>query len=1075
MRIPVFLFALLFTLTSWAQNNEEPVQLEDVSLSGLKFRSVGPAITSGRIADFAVNPEQPKKYYVAVASGGVWKTENGGVTFTPLFDSQPVYSTGVVTLSPHNYDEVWVGTGENNGQRSVAYGDGVYKSMDGGKSWKNMGLKESNHIGSIIVDPEDPNRVYVAAMGPLWSEGGERGVYISDDGGESWRNTLEIDEHTGVSQIVQHPDNPNVLFAAAYQRRRHVFTYFGGGPGSALYKSTDRGETWVKSQRGFPGGDLGRIGLAISPANPDITYAIVEAAGDKGGFYKSTDMGASWQRQSGYSTSGLYYQEIIADPVDPDRVYSMNTYMQYTDDGGKTFQAVGEGYKHVDNHALWIDPEDPEHLLAGCDGGIYESYDRASTWHYKPNLPVTQFYKVALDNDEPFYNIYGGTQDNFSMGGPSRTISENGIANHEWYMTHGGDGFESQVDPKNPDIVYAQSQYGGLVRYDRSSGEELGIKPMAREGENAYRWNWDAPLHVSVHEDGRIYFAANKLFRSDDRGDSWEVISDDLTRQINRNELPVMGRIWGMDAVAKHQSTSPYGTIVAFHESPLNEEILIVGTDDGLIQITTDGGDTWREVDNIPGVPERTYVNFVLASQHDPSTMYAAFNHHKYGDFKPYVYKSTDMGNTWEAIQGNLPEKGSAYSLAEDHESEDLLFVGTEFGVFFTAEGGNTWKQLKGGLPTIAVRDMAIHPREDDLVLATFGRGFYVLDDYSSLRTLPDVLDEPGTIMTIRDPWLYLEKQPLGRSGNAFQGHSYYRGDNLGPVAMINYYVKESPMTREAERKKADSQARKDEEAGVIPTYEELRAERNERAPYLLFTITDDEGNIVRKLKQSPRAGLQRMEWDMRYASVDPVRPGRNRSGNLVAPGDYSVTMELYHRDEFIPMGYATSFTVKALDNTVLPAPDRDAKTAFQREVAMMNQEVSRVNNRLGELADQLRHIEAAILQTEKDQKGLFRAYQAVADTLTSIREDLNGDPVARALEIDQEPTVSSRIRTINYQQSNTTSAPTKTHRDNLAIVRRQFAPIKQRVMDLLDEQWPALMERLQEAGAPYVPYTLKY
>ena len=1080
MRFFLLLLCALLATPGMTQSSELTEQLDGVNLPGLRFRNVGPAITSGRIADFAVHPDNPKIYYVATASGGVWKTVNGGTTYQPLFDQQGSYSIGVVTIDPHNDDIVWVGTGENNGQRSVSYGDGVYKSLDGGASWQHMGLKESNHIGSLIVDPEQPGRVYVAAMGPIWSAGGERGVYISDDGGDTWRNTLAIDEHTGVSEIVQHPTDPNVLYAAAYQRRRHVFTYIGGGPGSALYKSTDRGETWEKIGKGLPTVDLGRIGLAISPADPDIIYAMVEAAQGQGGFFKSTDAGASWQKQSSYSTVGLYYQEIFADPVDTDRIYAMDTWLHYSDDGGRTFKVLGEDTKHVDNHAMWINPNDPEHILVGCDGGIYETFDRAKTWSYKPNLPVTQFYKVALDNDLPFYNIYGGTQDNFSMGGPSRTTSGNGIVNSDWYMTHGGDGFESQIDPANPDIVYAQSQYGGLVRYDRRSGEEVGIVPMPREGEDAYRWNWDAPLQVSAHQPGRLYFAANKVFRSDDRGNSWTVISDDLTREINRNELKVMGRVWGVDAVAKNQSTSPYGTIVAFHESPLDEDVLAVGTDDGLIQVTTDGGDTWQQIDGIPGVPERTYVNAVLWSQHDPNTLYALFNHHKYGDFKPYVYKSTDRGESWENISGNLPGRGSTYSIAEDHVSADLLFVGTEFGVFTSPTGGNYWKQLKAGLPTIAVRDMAIHPREDDLVLGTFGRGFYVLDDYSSLRTLTEAVEQPGMLMPVRDPWLYVQKYPLGLPGKAFQGDNYYTGENLPPVAMITWFLREAPQTKQAQRREAEQANKKDGKDNAYPTYEELVAERQEEAPHLLFTIRDAEGQIVRKLTQKPRAGLQRLHWDLRYASDDPIdltppsfyNPfAGTDQGLLVAPGRYTVEMALFHEGEFTPMGKPVAFTVKALDNTVLPAPDRDAKLAFQQEVAELNQEVAAVRQKLGELSNQMRHIKEAILRTEDEQEELFALYQTIEDKARAIRQELSGDPVARQLDMDQPMSVSSRIGAINYQQFNTTSAPTQTHRRSLAVAKKQFAPIPGKVQSLLEDDLAALMARLRASGAPYTPY----
>ncbi len=1052
--------------------------LEEVSLGGLKFRNVGPAITSGRISDFAVNPANPKEYFVATSAGGVWKTVNGGTTFTPIFDSQGSYSIGVVTMDPNNPSVIWVGTGENNNQRSVSYGDGVYKSIDGGKSWQHMGLKESEHIGSIIVDPENSNRIYVAAIGPLWKEGGDRGLYVSQDGGETWNATLTVDEHTGVNEVIIHPEDPKVLYASTYQRRRHVFTYLGGGPGSSIYKSTDKGATWNQVKSGLPGVDMGRIGLSISPANPEIIYATVEAAQGKGGLYASTNRGASWSKRGGYATSGNYYQEIVTDPIDPMTIYAMDTWLHVSRDGGKTFNVLGEDTKHVDNHCMWIDPTDTDHFIVGCDGGIYESFDGAATWDYKANLPVTQFYKVAVDNDEPFYNIYGGTQDNFSMGGPSRTTSGNGIPNSDWFMTHGGDGFESQIDPSNPNIVYAQSQYGFLVRFDRLSGEEVGIKPQPRKGEKSYRWNWDAPLHISEHSPTRIYFSANKVFKSDDRGNSWEVISDDLTRQINRNELQVMGQIWGIDAVAKNRSTSPYGTIVAFHESPIDEDLLIVGTDDGLIQLTSDGGANWKTIDNIPGVPSRTYVNALLLSQHDENVIYAAFNHHKYGDFKPYLFKSTDQGNTWTKISSNLPERGSVYSIAEDHETPNLIFTGTEFGVFFSPNQGSEWKQLKAGVPTIAVRDLAIQKRENDLVLGTFGRGFFVLDDYSSLRDISSTLASDVALLSVRDPWLYIERLPLGLPGKSFQGDSYYLGENLGPKAMFTYYMREVPKSLEKERRDAEKESSND----PYPSYEELKAERSEVEPFLLFTIKDQTGKVVRNLKHSPKKGLNRVFWDMRFGHDDPIslrspsfyNPFAGTSeGNLIAPGDYTVSLSVYAKGAYSTLAEEQPFTVKALNNAVLPAQNRDAKLAFQRQVSELDRQVSATQQRLRELNNQLRHVEKAILLTEQDYENLFNQYLTIKKSTDELRYALNGDPMASTLDIDQVPSISQRIGLLSYEQFNTTSEPTSTHRMVLEIASEEFQPIKEQLVELIND-FAELQEQLEASGAPYTPYQFK-
>jgi photosystem II stability/assembly factor-like uncharacterized protein len=1062
------------------EETEASYYLDEIALSGLSFREVGPALTSGRISDFAVHPDNRAVYYVATSSGGVWKTSNAGTTYQPIFDGQGSYSIGCITLDPNNPNVVWVGTGENNNQRSVAYGDGIYRSDDGGSSWNHMGLKESEHIGSIIVDPRDSRVIYVAAIGPLWSEGGDRGVYKSTDGGNTWEAVLTIDEHTGVNEIVMDPRDPDVLYAAAFQRRRHVFTYVGGGPGSGIYKSTDGGATWNEINKGLPGGDKGRIGLSISPADPEIIYAMVEAAGDAGGFYQSTNRGASWSKQSGYVTSGNYYTEIIAHPTQPGTVYAMDTWMHVTHNGGKSFEMVGETYKHVDNHCIWIDPDFPEYLLVGCDGGIYESYDTGATWVFKANLPVTQFYKVAVDNDTPFYNIYGGTQDNFSLGGPSRTASGNGITNADWFITNGGDGFESQVDPNNPDIVYAQSQYGFLVRYDRATGERLGIQPKPREDEDEYRWNWDAPLAVSAHLDTRIYFAANKLFRSDDRGNSWEVVSPDLTRQIDRNTLPVMGQVQSIDAVAKNRSTSPYGTIVAFAESPHDPDHLYVGTDDGLIQITRDGGATWTAIDNVPGVPEHTYVNFLLVSQHDANTVYAAFNNHKRGDFKPYIYRSTDGGQTWRSLNETLPERGSSYCLAEDHENPNLLFAGTEFGCFVSLDGGAHWKQLKAGLPTIAVRDMAIQQRENDLVLGTFGRGFYVLDDYSPLRELSEaVAAEAGALFPGRDGLIYVESMRLGLPGRSFQGDNYYMAENP-PIGMtFTYYLQETPQTLEDQRKKSEKEAREAGEEIRYPTYEERLAEEQEEAPILLFTIKDTEGQVVRYMEKKPSKGVHRITWDGRFASKRPVRLGSSGfynpfassdEGSMVMPGDYTVSMALQVRGEWTELATDVPFRLETLGGGTLPAESREELVAFQQEALELQRSYLGATRMISDMENRLRHMDRAVLAVSEPLPELRDEIREMEESIYELRLAFFGDGVASELDQPSKASIGTRIGMVAYEMWSSTSTPTATHRENIRIAAEALEVELSKLRRLYDGPFKQLEGSLEEAGAPYTP-----
>lgn len=1079
----ILLLTLCFVLPLSAQrkkNKEKAPEeikkhyLDTVSLAGLKFRNIGPALTSGRISDFAVHPQNRSIYYVATASGGVWKTSNAGTTFQPIFDSQDSYSTGCITMDPNNPHTIWVGTGENNSQRSVGYGDGVYKSEDGGQSWKNMGLKNSAHIGKIIVDPRNSDVVFVAAMGPLWSEGGERGLYKTTDGGKTWELILEIDEHTGVTDIVMDPRDPDMLYAAAYQRRRHVFTYIGGGPASGIFRSKDGGANWETINKGLPSGDIGRIGIAISPVNPDILYAIVEAEKGKSGFFRSTNRGASWEKRNTYFTVGLYYSEIFTHPTDPDIVYVMDTYNHWTTDGGKTFKRLGESNKHVDNHVIWIDPNDTDYYLVGCDGGIYESFDAAKTWNYKPNLPITQFYKVAVDNDRPFYNVYGGTQDNFSLGGPSRTINNNGIVNSDWYVTQGGDGFESAIDTDNPNIVYAQYQHGGLTRYDRASGEQTALQPKPSAGEDAYRWNWDAPLVVSAYSATRLYFAANKLFRTDNRGDKWTAISPDLTRQLDRNTLPVMGKIQSIDAVAKHGSTGQYGTIVAFSESSIDQDLLYVGTDDGLIQITEDGGKNWMKIDcnDIPGVPERTYVNFLLASQHDVNVVYAVFNHHKYGDFKPYVFKSTDKGRSWTSITTNLPKRGSAYSLAEDHANPNLLFCGTEFSLFFTNSGGEHWKKFSSGLPTIAVRDIAIQKRENDLVLATFGRGFYVLDDYSPLRELSkEKLAADGQIFSVKDGLMYIERSPMGRQGNAFQGHNFYRANNPPIGATFTYFTKESNLSLKQQRQQREKELRKAGAEIRYPTYEELRAESKEEKSYLEFTIRDAVGNIVRKITTSDAKGVKRLVWSGRYASLNPIQANENiEDGIMALPGDYTVSLVRVAEGERQELASSIPFKLKALEGVTLPATDRAALVDFQKEAAELMRAYAGVNSLYRSVGEKVKSMKKAILAVPNPSSDWQSKIQAIEDELYEINQTIFGDRLATRLDKDTPPGIGSRISGVANASYRTTSAPTETMKDEVRLAGEAFGPVLQKLKTLVNQHILQLERKLEEAGAPYTP-----
>ena len=1060
----------------------EKYWLTSSQLSGLKFRSIGPALTSGRVSDIAVNPDNFNEYYIAVASGGVWKTTNHGVNYQPIFDTLGSYSIGCVTIDPNQSTTIWVGTGENNNQRSVGYGNGVYKSTDGGKSWKNMGLKESEHISKIIIDPRNSDVVYVAAYGPLWSDGGDRGVYKSTDGGETWKQIHFISDKTGVADLVMDPSNPDILYLATHQRRRHVFTYVGGGPESAIYKTTDGGKTWEVSESGLPKGKMGRIGLAISPVDANVVYAIVEAEHDTSGFFRSTNKGATWEKQSKYSTSGNYYQEIYCDPLDVDKVFSMNTWLHHTEDGGKTFVKTGETQKHVDNHCIWINPKNTDHWIVGCDGGIYETYDHAATWQYKANLPITQFYKVSIDYDKPFYNVFGGTQDNNSQAGPSRSINNAGILNADWYITVGGDGYETQVDPTNPNIIYAQWQYGGLIRYDRQSGERIGIKPQPGKGEAAFRWNWDAPLLISPHDPKTLFFCANKVFKTEDRGNSWKTISPDLTRQIDRNKLKVMGEIQSPDVVMKNKSTTIYGNIVAFDQSPIDPNLLYAGTDDGLIQVSEDGGATWNKKEDFRGVPKKTYVNMLWASQHDDNIVYATFNNHKRGDFRPYIMKSVDKGNTWTALQNNLPGRGTVYSIAEDHVDPKLLFTGTEFGCFVSINGGQNWVKLSAGLPTICVRDMAIQKRENDLVLGTFGRGFYILDNYSALRNLTkEDLDQEAKIFPIKQSLAYVESNPLGLRGVGGQGASLYAAPNPEFGATFTYYVKEKPKSPKEQRQEKEKKAREERKDIDYPSYEEFVAEDTYEEAYLLFIVKDASGKEVRKIKKAATKGIQRATWNLRYPTTTPIstsaakvsRYSNPNEGPLAIPGNY--TVELWQADNGVLKNLVEpiAFEVIALENSSL-----DRQTAsnieFKKQVQELRRKIRGSGEEQNEMDKRLKHIKQALQIYPGADIAWMTDVKALEKASHNVRIKLSGDHHKSKRDTETIPGTGNRVENIVWNTWYSTSDPTNTNKEQYELAREEYAEIR-KSLDEIRSGVQTLESKLDSKNIPYTPHRLNW
>jgi photosystem II stability/assembly factor-like uncharacterized protein len=1050
--------------------------------AGLKARAIGPALTSGRVMSVAVHPTNPGVIYVGSASGGVWKTVNGGASWQSIFDKEGSYSIGWVTLDPRNPHVVWVGTGERNAQRSVGYGDGVYKSEDGGRSFKNVGLQKSEHIGRVVVSPKASDTVYVAAQGPLWAPGGDRGLYKTTDGGKTWEHVLKISENTGVTDVVLDPRNPDVVIASAWQRRRHFYTLVDGGPESALHRSTDGGKSWTKVKIGPADEELGRIGLAISPVNPDVVYANVEAANRKGGLYRSTDNGVTWEKRSDFNQGSMYYGDVFADPFDADRIYIPDVVLQVSDDGGRTRRALGQRHMHVDNHIIWVDPTNSSHYLVGNDGGLYRSFDRGATWIFFENLPLAQYYDVDVDDVQPFYNVYGGLQDNYSLGGPSRTRSEHGILNQDWFVTNGGDGFVSRVDPTDPNIIYAGLQHGVFVRYDRRTGERMGIQPQAEAGEEPLRWNWDTPFIISPHSPARLYMAAQKLFRSDDRGNSWRAVSGDLTRQLDRNALAVMGKVWGPDAVAKNTSTALYGNVSAIAESPQKEGLLYVGTDDGLVQVSEDGGATWRKSDGIPGVPRDAYVARIRASLHDAQTAYAVFENHQNGDFLPYAYKTTDAGRAWVSITGDLPKRGSTYAIAEDPIDPSLLFVGTEFGGYWSRDGGARWLKI-AGVPTITVRELAVQRRANDLVMGTFGRGVYILDDYTPLRTASaDVLAKPAALFPVRDAVLYVPTRQFGGRGKAFRGEAFYTAENPPHGAVFTYRLKEGLRTLKKQRAEAEAAAQKAGKPIRYPTAKELLAEAEEEAPQILLTVADESGNPVRVITGPTEAGFQRVAWDLRLpAHVLPRQrsdddedddddAGPAQTGPYVVPGSYRVTLSQRVGGVVTDLAGPLTFRVVLDPQGGLTLADHQARGAFQAQLQVLRRSVAGTLEMANATSTRLGQLIRALDQAPSAPRAVHDQARAIQRKLNAVLVGLRGDTALGSRVGPTPPSISQRVTTISSQQSRTLAPPTGTQRRQHAVASELFATELGKLREVVEVELPAVERSAEEAGAPWTP-----
>jgi len=1041
---------------------------------GLTLRSIGPAFASGRIADIAIHPKDENIWYVAVGSGGVWKTVNAGVTWDPIFDNQSVYSTGCITIDPNNPNVIWLGTGENVGGRHVGFGDGIYKSADEGKSWTNMGLKSSEHISEIIIHPENSDVLFVAVQGPLWSKGGERGLYKSIDGGKNWRKTLGGNEWTGVTDIAMDPRDSNTMYAATWQRHRTIAAYMGGGPDSGIHKSTDGGENWTELTNGIPTSNLGKIGLAISPHNPDIIYAAIELDRTKGGVYASTNNGATWKKRSNAvsgATGPHYYQELYVSPHVPGRLYLMDNNVQISEDGGYSFKRLNERGKHSDNHEIVFKKNDPDYIMLGSDGGIYESFDHAKTWRFINNMPITQYYKVAVDDKQPFYHVYGGTQDNGSHGGPSRTDNVHGIRNADWYKTLGADGHQSATEPGNPNILYAETQQGGLHRIDKITGEQVYVQPQPGAGEDYERFNWDAPIVVSNHDPARLYFASQRVWRSNDRGDSWTTISEDLTKDQERITLPIMGKKQSWDNPWDVGAMSNFNTISSLSESPRDPNLIYAGTDDGIIQVTANGGQNWRkiEVNRLPGVPANAFVNDIKADMHDVNTVYVALDNHKEGDFKPYLFKSTNQGNTWTSISNNLPKKTLVWRIVQDHIAPNLLFAATEFGVYFSLNSGSKWEKLKGA-PTISFRDLVIQKRANDLVCASFGRGFYILDDYSFLREVNnDVFQKDGALFTVKDADWYVP-----RSIVSSQGSQQYAAKNPSFGAVFTYFIKDGFTSQKKLRQKKEKEM-KDQNVS-FPGWDALASEEEEVADKTWLVVKDIFGQIVRKIEAKNSKGIHRTNWDLRRSSNSTIRLNSNQSGGsrwrrggfMAPPGLYTVTLMKQTKDELITLDGPKPFKVVPLYEGTLKGSTAEEFEAVRLKVEKLQAEISSTSFELDQSIKKVNAMEVAVSRSNIEPGVLEKDIATVKKDLRALHHAMNGNPAKSEIGERNNPTPRSRMF-VGMRGLRTTYGPTPNHIKSVDIGLDEIAAIGKKLNMITSDILPKIEKALQKAGAPYI------
>ncbi len=1060
----------------------------ETAVSHLEYRGIGPALMGGRIADIAVVESKSQVFYIATGTGGVWKTANHGTSWTPLFDDQPVSSIGDVTVDQSNPNLVWVGTGEPQNRQSSGWGNGVYKSADAGNTWRHMGLEGTKHVGRILIHSRNPDVVYVAAVGDLWGPNEERGVFRTKDGGETWEKVLYIDEHTGAIDLAMDPGDPNTVFAAMYQRRRTGWGFNGGGPGSGLYRTFDGGDSWAEVTEGLPEGDKGRIGVDVFRQDGNVVYALVEAeprSADQGfgggggggetknGLFRSLDRGDSWEKMSSANPRPMYYSQVRIDPSNVDRIYLLGGSLMVSDDGGRSFRNDGAEQIHVDHHALWINPNDPDHLILGSDGGVTATWDGTAHWRMFDNLPLGQFYAIGYDMRDPYF-VCGGLQDNDAWCGPSNTRSFHGIRHQDWYETVYGDGFFTIVDPTDSTIVYSESQGGNMNRYDLVTGEKIPMRPITgprADGDTAktYRYNWNSALQLSPHDPATVYLGANYLMRSRDRGMSWEEVGGvDLTKQLDRKELEIMGVPGSEPAMSIHDGTSNYGNITAFAESPLAQGLLYVGTDDGNVQVSRDDGATWTNVaDRIDGLPERTYVSRLEPSAHAEGRVYATFDGHRNGDYAAYVYVSEDYGQNWSRISEGLPDGWSVNVITEHHRAPNLLFAGNEVGLFVSVDRGEGWVQLKNNLPVVPVDDILVHPRDNDLLVGTHGRSFWILADVTPLEHLSEeMLAEAGRVFpSERESIMWAERGDWPFTGATYSAPNPPRG------ARIRYYLRDAqaaPMAEE-EGEEGDGNGAAGSAgagagdqvgggepaggAGGSPSENGQDADDNDA---FALTIADADGNHVRTLDAPSEAGINEVIWDWRFdAPYEPPggaeaggpvgfgQPGTPQ-GPIALPGVYTVTMEV--------AGETSSSTVEI---------QADPRRTMSRADRMARQDALMSLHRLAvpiyEAGRAIRSLEEQLDAAEELIDAAAEAPEGLEEELTAIREALE--------EVEDDVAEARRNAGVARAIQGSSTLPTEDHLWQVDRAWEVMAELVEPLNELITSRVPALNAQLYAEG----------